>query len=307
MHYSVLIVDDEPELSEYTARYFNMSGVTAAYCLDQAAALKFFEENTCSLVLLDINLGGDSGFELCQILRRTMTVPIFFISARSSEDDMLLALTIGGDDYICKPYSLSVLLAKVKAALKRYEAAGGDSCGTGGVQVSGANGRGGNAAGGTEGGANGRDSSAACGTVNSMYGNGSADGKEVGTGNAESGASAKGENDLPHGNPSGNKDKELVTIGSTTIDLRRAVVIRDGKETPLKAMEFRLLVYMLKNRNRIIKKDEFFEKVWETEYVGDVTLNVHIRHLREKIEEDPSNPVIIKTVWGTGFILEDKE
>ena len=118
MHYSVLIVDDEPELSDYTARYFNMSGVSAAYCLDQASALSFFEENTCSLVLLDINLGGDSGFELCQILRRTMTVPIFFISARSSEDDMLLALTIGGDDYICKPYSLSVLLAKVKAAPK---------------------------------------------------------------------------------------------------------------------------------------------------------------------------------------------
>ena len=267
MHYSVLIVDDEPELSEYTARYFNMSGVTAAYCLDQASALKFFEENTCSIVLLDINLGGDSGFELCQILRRTMTVPIFFISARSSEDDMLLALTIGGDDYICKPYSLSVLLAKVKAALKRYEAAG---------------------------------------TVNLMSGNGSADGKEVGTGDALSGASAKGENDLPHGNPSGNKDKELVTIGSATIDLRRAVVIREGKETPLKAMEFRLLFYMLKNRNRIIKKDEFFEKVWETEYVGDVTLNVHIRHLREKIEEDPGNPVYIRTVWGTGFILEDK-
>ena len=246
MHVSVLIVDDEKELSEYTARYFNMSGVTATYCLDQASALKFFEGNTCSIVLLDINLGGDSGFELCQILRRTMTVPIFFISARSSEDDMLLALTIGGDDYICKPYSLSVLLAKVKAALKRYEAAGG------GASV------------------------------------------PVGDGSG-----------LTRTVPGGTT--ELVTLGPSQVDLRRAVVIRDGKETPLKAMEFRLLVYMLKNRNRIIKKDEFFEKVWETEYVGDVTLNVHIRHLREKIEEDPSNPVIIKTVWGTGFILEVKE
>ena len=63
---------------------------------------------------------------------------------------------------------------------------------------------------------------------------------------------------------------------------------------------------MLKNRNRIISKDEFFTKVWETEFVGDVTLNVHIRHLREKIEDDPGSPVYIKTVWGTGFILEDK-
>ena len=239
MHYSVLIVDDEAELSEYTARYFNMSGVKAAYCLDQASALKFFEENTCSLILLDINLGQDSGFELCQIIRRTMNIPIFFISARSAEDDMLLALTIGGDDYICKPYSLSVLLAKVKAALKRYEAAG-----------------------------------------------------EEGIGSAKTGEPKSKDN--------------LISLGTVQIDTARAVVIRNGEELPLKAMEFRLLIYMLNNKNRIIPKDEFFEKVWETEFVGDVTLNVHIRHLREKIEEDPGNPVLIRTVWGTGFILEDK-
>ena len=247
MHYSVLIVDDEAELSEYTARYFNMSGVSATYVLDQAAALEFFREHTCSLVLLDINLGEDSGFELCQIIRRTMNLPIFFISARSSEDDMLLALTIGGDDYICKPYSLSVLLAKVKAALKRYEAS-----------------------------EEGRNAHAADGAGEKVLGK------------------------------SDENVSNTVSLGKAGIDLARAVVIRDGKEVPLKAMEFRLLVYMLKNKNRIIKKDEFFEKVWETEYVGDVTLNVHIRHLREKIEEDPGNPVYIKTVWGTGFILEDK-
>ncbi len=240
MHYSVLIVDDEAELSEYTARYFNMSGVSASYVLDKESALAFFEEHTCSLVLLDINLGEDSGFELCQQLRRNINVPIFFISARSSEDDMLLALTIGGDDYICKPYSLSVLLAKVKAALKRYEASN----------------------------------------------------KETG----ESGSSAAVKKEA----------SQYVTLGQAKIDLQRAVVIKNGTETPLKAMEFRILVYMLKNRNRIIKKEEFFEKVWETEFVGDVTLNVHIRHLREKIEDDPGNPVYIKTIWGTGFILEDK-
>ena len=122
MHYSVLIIDDELELSEYTAKYFNMSGVSAQFVLDANSALEFFKENTCSLVLLDINLGEDSGFELCQKIRQTMDIPIFFISARSAEDDMLLALSIGGDDYICKPYSLGVLLAKVKAELKRYEA-----------------------------------------------------------------------------------------------------------------------------------------------------------------------------------------
>ncbi|MBP5187045.1 MAG: response regulator transcription factor, partial [Clostridiales bacterium] len=149
----------------------------------------------------------------------------------------LLALSIGGDDYICKPYSLGVLLAKVKAALKRYE---------------------------------------------------------------ESNAKE------PQGQESDQADDHLVKLGKATVDLSKAVIIKDGEKIPLKAMEFRLLVYMLNNRNRIIKKEEFFEKIWGTEFVGDVTLNVHIRHLREKIEEDASNPAFIKTVWGTGFILEDQ-
>ena len=63
---------------------------------------------------------------------------------------------------------------------------------------------------------------------------------------------------------------------------------------------------MINNKNRVLTKDELFEKVWETDYVGDVTLNVHIRHLREKIEDNASEPEFIKTVWGRGFMLEDK-
>ena len=230
MHTSVLIIDDEPELAEYTSKYFNVSGVPTEYVLSADAAAEFFKENTCSLILLDINLGSDSGFDLCRELRSSMNVPIFFISARSSEDDMLLALGIGGDDYICKPYSLGVLLAKVKAALKRYEESGSGQGGT--------------------------------------------------------------------------EDGDLVKLGSARIDLKKAAVVRDGKSAVLKAMEYKLLVYLLNNKDRVISKDEFFEKVWETDYVSEVTLNVHIRHLREKIEDDPSHPRFIKTVWGVGFMLE---
>ena len=98
-----------------------MSGLETQYVLTAQDARDFLKNNTCSLILLDINLGDDSGFDLCREIRNGMDVPIFFISARVAEDDMLLALSIGGDDYICKPYSLGVLLAKVKAVLKRYE------------------------------------------------------------------------------------------------------------------------------------------------------------------------------------------
>ncbi len=232
MHYSVLIVDDEKELSEYTAKYFNMSGVTAQYALDSASALEFFKENTCSLVLLDINLGDDSGFELCQKIRETMDIPIFFISARSAEDDMLLALSIGGDDYVCKPYSLSVLLAKVKAELKRYEST----------------------------------------------------------------------------HKAGEQTDEECTVrfGDAVFDMKKASVTKNGKQMPLKAMEYKILVYLIKNSDRVIPKEEIFEKIWDTTVVGDVTLNVHIRHLREKIEDDAGDPRFIKTVWGVGFMLDTK-
>ena len=232
MHYSVLIIDDELELSEYTAKYFNMSGVSAQFVLDAGSALDFFKENTCSLVLLDINLGEDSGFELCQKIRQTMDIPIFFISARSAEDDMLLALSIGGDDYICKPYSLGVLLAKVKAELKRYEAAQ--------------------------------------------------------------------KADEP------SDEDNIRVLGDAVINLKKATITKNGTETPLKAMEYKILVYLLRNSDRVIPKEEIFEKIWDTTFVGDVTLNVHIRHLREKIEDDAGQPRFIKTVWGVGFMLDTK-
>ena len=78
-----------------------------------------------SLLLLDINLGDGSGFELCRELREKTEIPIIFISARTSDDDKIIAFHIGGDDYVQKPYSLGVLLARVQAVLKRFGAGAG--------------------------------------------------------------------------------------------------------------------------------------------------------------------------------------
>ena len=72
-------------------------------------------------------------------------------------------------------------------------------------------------------------------------------------------------------------------------------------------MEFKMLLYLLDNRGRVVTKDEFLKNVWEDEYIGEGTLAVHIRHLREKIEKDPNSPDIIKTVWGVGYIIEGTE
>lgn len=120
MTYDCLIIDDEKLLADSTAEYFNLFGVKTALAYSALDCRAFFKENTAKLLLLDINLGDGSGFELCRELRETIEIPILFISARTSDDDKIIALSIGGDDYIQKPYSLGVLLAKVKAVLKRY-------------------------------------------------------------------------------------------------------------------------------------------------------------------------------------------
>ncbi|MDE7251114.1 MAG: response regulator transcription factor, partial [Lachnospiraceae bacterium] len=119
MHYNCLIVDDEEDLAKMTCEYFQLFDVSCAWVGSISDAEEFLLENQVDLLLLDINLGGESGLVFCKRTRETSKIPILFISARQSDEDVLAALQIGGDDYIKKPYTLSVLLAKVKVILKR--------------------------------------------------------------------------------------------------------------------------------------------------------------------------------------------
>ena len=121
MHYNCLIVDDEEELAKMTAEYFEMFDIKTQYVESAESCFDFLKDNETDMILLDINLKDGSGFEVCRKIREDYQLPILFISARQSDDDVLVALSIGGDDYVKKPYSLSVLLAKVKVNLKRVE------------------------------------------------------------------------------------------------------------------------------------------------------------------------------------------
>ena len=229
--YSVLIVDDEVELAESTAEYFNMFDIPSKCVFTAVDALQFFQNNTAKLILLDINLGEKdsmSGFDLCKKFRETLDVPILFISARSSDDYMVIALNIGGDDYITKPYSLSVLCAKVKAVLKRYDR--------------------------TE--------------------------------------------------KTSNSIEEKIEFGNVVIDISSSIVKKDDEFVSLTAMEYKLHLYLVTNKNRVIPKNEIFDNVWEDSFVSDGTLNVHLRHLREKLEKDPNSPEFIKTVRGMGIMFK---
>lgn len=219
MKYDCLIIDDEKLLADSTAEYFNLFGVKTAVAYHASDCWKFFDENTAELLLLDINLGDSSGFALCKELREKTKIPILFISARTSDDDKIIAFNIGGDDYVQKPYSLGVLLAKVKAVLRR----------------------------------------------------------------------------LGEGMDTEYSDRRL------TIDFNAKQAFVEGNNVRLTSLEFKLLSYLVKNENRVVSKQELFEKVWEDKFTGDGTLNVHIRKIREAIEKDPGRPEYIMTVWGDGY------
>ena len=228
MNYNCLIIDDETDLSKMTQEYFEMFEVSCAVVSTADECLEFLKENTADVLLLDINLGNESGFTLCKTLREKYDTPILFISARQSDDDVLVALNIGGDDYIKKPYTLSVLLAKVKVQLKRVE------------------------------------------TLRKL---------------GASSASAE--------------SNENFTIDSATMSCHI-----DGTTVQLKAKEFALLSCLYEHKDTIVTKEKLFDEVWGDSFYSDSTLNVHIRRLREKLESDPNEPKYIKTVWGTGYILE---
>ncbi|MBO4604387.1 MAG: response regulator transcription factor [Clostridiales bacterium] len=239
MNYKCLVVDDDITIAENTAEYFNMFDISTAYVTSYDAAIDFLEVNETSLVLLDINLGDKSGFELCKRIRKDYDMPILFISARKSDDDILTALNIGGDDYISKPFTLNILLAKVKAILARYEKA-------------------------TE---------------------------------AAKAAPMKT-------SEAADEDGKLKVTDDISLDTSLHKLLRSGESIGLKVMEYKMLLYLLENRGRVVTKDELLKNVWEDEFIGEGTLAVHARHIREKMEDDPKEPAILKTVWGVGYIIE---
>lgn len=237
MNYRCLVVDDDITIAENTAEYFNMFDISTAYVTSYDEAIAFLDENETSLVLLDINLGDRSGFELCKRIRTDYDMPILFISARKSDDDILTALNIGGDDYISKPFTLNILLAKVKAILTRYEKASEAARNAPRAEASDDNGR-------------------------------------------------------------------IDMAEDIFLDTSMHKIVRRGEDIPLKVMEYKMIFYLLENRGRVVTKDELLKDVWEDEFIGEGTIAVHARHLREKIEENPRDPQILKTVWGVGYIIE---
>ncbi len=116
---NILIIDDYRDLSGILSDMLEDYGYHTAVAGDGEEALEMLAKQTFHLIILDINLPGQTGFDLCRELRETSTVPVLFSSARTSETDRITGFDLGGDDYLPKPYSMKELLSRVKALIRR--------------------------------------------------------------------------------------------------------------------------------------------------------------------------------------------
>jgi DNA-binding response OmpR family regulator len=177
------------------------------------------------LVLLDIGLPGMDGLDALRRLQRQTKVPVIFLTARRRELDQVLGLELGADDYVTKPFDIDVLLARIKAVLRRA------------TPVS-----------------------------------------------------------LPAPTP--------LAVGDLTVDPAAHVVTVGGRTVELTPREFDLLHTLAAEAGRVVSVDDLLSRVWGAEYVGEPqVVYVHVRWLREKLEEDPSHPRRIVTVRGRGYKL----
>jgi len=119
--YKILIIEDEKLIQEELETLLANAGFLAVSVTDFTDTLMQIKAQSPDLILLDINLPGQSGYSLCASVRRFSDVPILFITGRNTSMDELQALTLGGDDYIMKPYNIPVLLARINNLLKRNQ------------------------------------------------------------------------------------------------------------------------------------------------------------------------------------------
>ncbi len=226
MNSKILIVEDDPNILEALKYNLGKEGYATLTAVDGVQALELARVNKPDLVILDILLPQMSGFEVCRILRKEMTVPIIMLTARDDEIDKVTGLDLGADDYMTKPFSMRELMARVRAMLRRVE-----------IQ-----------------------------TV------------------------------IP---------ETPRRFGDLEIDILHHVITRAGNTLNLSPKEFDLLVFLTSNKGLVFSRDQLLEKVWGYDYSGDTrTVDVHIRWLREKIEDNSEEPKRLITVRGVGYKFE---
>lgn len=223
---SILMIDDETAVLKAVSSALKKEHMKVSCADNGTLALEILDKNEFDIILLDIMMPGQDGFDLLkEIRRRQIFTPVILVSGRDEDSAQVEGLGLGADDYITKPFSKSVLSSKIQAIVRRTN------------QYS-------------------QSQTAIQTTVNK---------------------------------------------GPFTLHMDSQTVQKDGQEVSLTSKEFALLCLFMENPEYVFSKQELFSKVWRSDATDDNTILVYIKKLRSKIEENPSAPVHIRTVWGKGY------
>ncbi len=223
----ILIIEDNKSLNRGISFKLKKEGYEVRSAENISDARKIFEEEELQLIISDVDLPDGCGFEFCEEVRKKSDVLIMFLTASDSEVDIVTGLDIGADDYITKPFSLTVLTSRINALFRR-----------------------------------------------NMVRN----------------------------------QRDGITTGELRFNQNELKLMKGDCEIPLSKTEIKIIGYFLNNPMQILTKDQILHEMWDVngEFVNENALAVNISRIREKIEDNPSDPQYIKTVRGIGYIWNRK-
>ena len=226
---NILVVDDEKEIADLIEIYLKNENYQVYKYYNSKNIPKDLENINIDLAILDVMMPDLDGFSICQKIREKYNFPIIFVTAKVEDIDKINGLSIGGDDYITKPFQPLELVARVKAQLRRYK----------------------------------------------KYNN-----RE--------------------------EDHNIIDFRGIVINNETHECYFNNQKLSLTPIEFLILWVLCENRGKVVKNEELFMQVWKDKYFekDNNTIMVHIRHLREKMNDHGKNPKYIKTVWGEGYKIE---
>lgn len=225
----ILIVEDEAAIREFEAVNLKRVGYETVEAGSGEEALDIYDcdPQGFDIALLDVMMPGMDGFHLCEELRRrSATIGIIMLTAKSQEMDKISGLMKGADDYITKPFSPTELLARVDSLYRRVE--------------------------------------------------------------------------IHSAKPAEITDE--MHSGEFTLNLRRRTLTKGGRNIELTQVEFQMMEFFFTHPDTALSRGEILNKVWGDGYFGEEKIvDVNIRRLRMKLEDDPSAPKYLVTVWGMGY------
>ncbi|NCU02620.1 MAG: response regulator transcription factor [Chitinophagaceae bacterium] len=227
----ILLVEDEMHVVSFIKKGLTEDGYDVTVAFDGNTGLQLFHDNNFDLVILDIMLPDKNGLEVCKSIRTVNTsIPVLFLTALGTAENIVLGLETGADDYLVKPFKFIELVARIRTLLRRTE-----------------------------------------------------------TGSATP--------EL--------QEEHIYRFADLEVNDYRKEVVRDGKPISLTTTEYKLMLYFIRNRNKVLSRTDILEEVWGVNFdIGTNVVDVYVNYLRKKIDNHADNK-LIHTVIGMGYVLKE--